>query len=128
MEAGVDSLAATELSGRLRDTFQGVELSSTVFFDQPTSRAVAAYLLEQMGYEVDDTAYFLVCNADREADGFNGEMKFQEVLIPYKWNSNWIHEKVTKMVDLMNNTSLPRANPSCKNCAYAKRRAELESL
>ena len=36
-----------------------------------------AYLLQQMGFEVEEIAYFLVCNADREADGFNGKMKFQ---------------------------------------------------
>ena len=57
-----------------------------------------AYLLQQMGFKVEDNAYFLVCNADREADGFNAEMKFQEVLIPYQWNSDWIHGKVTEMV------------------------------
>ncbi len=38
--------------------------------------------LIQMGFEVDETAYFLVCNADREATGFYGEMKFQEASSP----------------------------------------------
>ena len=87
---------------------------------------ISAYLLQQMGFEVEETAYFLVCNADRKADGFNGEMKFQEVLIPYHWNSNWIHGKVTKMINLLNNNNVPDANPSCKNCAYAKQRAAFE--
>lgn len=79
-----------------------------------------AYLLQQMGFEVEDAAYFLVCNADREADGFNGEMKFQEVLIPYQWKSDWIHDKVTKMIELLNDNNAPDANPSCKNCAFVK--------
>ena len=85
-----------------------------------------AYLLQQMGFEVEDTAYFLVCNADREAGGFNGEMKFQEVLIPYRWNSDWIHGKVSEMIDLLNDNNAPDANPSCKNCAYARQRAIFE--
>ena len=85
-----------------------------------------AYLLQQMGFEVEKTAYFLVCNADREADGFNSEMKFQEVLIPYQWNSDWIHGKVTEMIDLLNDNNAPDANPSCKNCAYARQRAIFE--
>ena len=46
MEAGVDSLAATELSSRLR-SLTGVALSPTLVFEQPTPRAVAAHLLEQ---------------------------------------------------------------------------------
>ena len=85
-----------------------------------------AYLLQQMEFEVEETAYFLVCNADREADGFNGEMKFQEVLIPYRWNSDWIHGKVFEMIDLLNDKNAPDANPSCKNCAYARQRAIFE--
>ena len=48
MEAGVDSLAATELSSRLR-SLTGVALSPTLVFEQPTARAVAAHLLEQVG-------------------------------------------------------------------------------
>ena len=46
MEAGVDSLAVTELSSRLR-SLVGVALSPTMVFEQPTPRAVAAYLREQ---------------------------------------------------------------------------------
>jgi acyl carrier protein len=45
MEAGVDSLAATELSSRLR-SLTGVALSPTLVFEQPTPRAVAAHLVE----------------------------------------------------------------------------------
>ena len=52
MEAGVDSLAATELSSRLR-SLTGVALSPTIVFEQPTPRAVAVHLLEQAeGHEV----------------------------------------------------------------------------
>ena len=47
MEAGVDSLAATELASRLRSVL-GVPLSPTIVFEQPTPRAVAAHLLEQV--------------------------------------------------------------------------------
>ena len=47
MEAGVDSLAATELSSRLR-SLAGVSLSPTIVFDHPTPRAIAAHLLEQL--------------------------------------------------------------------------------
>ena len=48
MDAGIDSMAATELSSRLR-LATGVELSPTIVFEQPTPRAIAAHLLEQVG-------------------------------------------------------------------------------
>jgi acyl carrier protein len=44
MEAGFDSLASTELSLRLQ-ALTGVTLSPTLVFEQPTARAVTAYLV-----------------------------------------------------------------------------------
>ena len=51
MDAGVDSLAATELASRLQ-THLSVGLSATIVFEQPTPRAVAAHVLEQFTSEV----------------------------------------------------------------------------
>ena len=47
MEAGIDSLAATELASRLR-SLTGVQLSPTLVFEQPTARAISSHLLEQV--------------------------------------------------------------------------------
>ena len=86
-----------------------------------------AFLLKKMGFEVEDIAYSLVCNADREAEGFYGCMNFQEVLITYLWKSSWISEKVIKMIKLLNSKKAPKANPSCKNCAYTEQSILYES-
>jgi len=53
MEAGIDSLAGTELSSRLR-ALTDIALSSTLLFEQPTPRAVAEHLLERV--QGDETA------------------------------------------------------------------------
>ena len=50
MEAGVDSLAATELASRLRLS-TGVALSPTVVFEHPSARAVAVHVVEQVVVE-----------------------------------------------------------------------------
>ena len=47
MEAGLDSLAATELPSRLT-ALTGATLASTLAFDQPTPRALAGHVLEQV--------------------------------------------------------------------------------
>jgi len=83
-----------------------------------------AFLLKEMGFSVDPIAYFLVCNADRAADGFYGKLDFSETLIPYDWDANWIPEQVEAMIGTMNSASIPSSNPSCKNCAYADQRAQ----
>ena len=45
MQAGIDSLAATEVASRLRE-LSGVALSPTLLFEEPTPRAVASHLLD----------------------------------------------------------------------------------
>ena len=47
LEAGFDSLAVTELTGRLR-VLTGLELRSTLLFERPTPRAIASHLCEQL--------------------------------------------------------------------------------
>ena len=54
MEAGVDSLAATELSSRLR-ALAASTLSPTLIFEQPTPRAIAAHLLQHAEDGVGDS-------------------------------------------------------------------------
>ena len=46
MEAGIDSLTATELSSRLHD-LTGVALSPTLLFEHPTSRSIAEHVIAQ---------------------------------------------------------------------------------
>ena len=48
MDAGVDSLAATELSSRLRTRTNAMSLSPTLVFEQPTARKIAAHILAQV--------------------------------------------------------------------------------
>ena len=85
-----------------------------------------AYLLTKMGFDVSPVGYFYVCNADRGAPAFNGQMLFQETLVPYEWSINWIDPKVSEMIDVLNSYDLPNQEPSCENCAYAHQRALME--
>ena len=83
-----------------------------------------AYLLSGMGFDVHPTSFFLVCNAKRDEDGFHKTMNFDEYLVPYNWNSDWIESKVDEMVALMNQHKIPESNKCCKNCAYADQYAK----
>ena len=84
------------------------------------------YLLQGMGFKTSETSYFLVVNADKTADGFYGNMKFSETLIPYKHDISWIPSKIKDMINLMNREKVPTGNESCENCAYAKERSKFD--
>ena len=70
-----------------------------------------------MGFNVHPTSYFLVCNAKRGEDEFHKIMRFDEYLVPYKCNNDWIEEKLDDMVAIMNQHEIPDSNEYCKNCA-----------
>ena len=86
-----------------------------------------AYLLLGMGFDVHQTSYFLVCNAKRDDQEFQKRMNFDEYLVPYNWNIDWIDNKIDEMVSLMNSSQVPEQNPSCKNCAYSEQYAKIIS-
>ena len=84
------------------------------------------YLLQGMGYKTSATSYFLVVNADKTVNGFNGHMKFSETIIPYKHEISWLPNKIREMISLMNQNKIPDSNESCENCAYVRERIEIE--
>jgi len=87
---------------------------------------IYSYLLSRMAFSVSKTAYFYVCNGNRDADNFNGQIMFAETLVPYKWDMDWIEIEVFKMIDVLNSEDLPPSNPACENCAYSYQRAIME--
>ena len=51
-------------------------------------------------------------------------MNFDEYLVPYFWNINWIENKLEEMINVMNSSEIPKSNSSCKNCAYSEQYAK----
>ena len=84
------------------------------------------YLFQELGFDISESAYFLVCNANQDAEGFFAQMGFSESLIPYRWNTDWIPAKLSEMVALLNQEHVPDSHPSCNNCEYARQRAVFE--
>ena len=69
-----------------------------------------SYFLPGMGLGVHPTSYFLVCNAKRDENEFNKTMRFDEYLVPYKRLINWIEIQLDKMVEVMNQSNIPKSN------------------
>ena len=49
-------------------------------------------------------------------------MRFEETLVPYQWNCDWIESDVEGMISTLNSPKFPESNPSCENCAYSRER------
>tara|TARA_B100001057_G_scaffold433067_1_gene461690 strand:+ start:87 stop:899 length:813 start_codon:yes stop_codon:yes gene_type:complete len=86
-----------------------------------------SYLLNKMGFEVDETGYFVVCNADRSKENFEKVMSFDELLVPYKLDTSWIETKLDYMIRVLNKKIKAKSNESCMNCAYQRERKKIEN-
>ena len=84
-----------------------------------------AYLLKVMEFDVYKISYFLVCNVKRYKEEFNKRFNFDEFLVPYDWNIDWIEEEINTIVSLMNNDQISEPNLSCKKCVYSEQYAKL---
>ena len=84
-----------------------------------------AYLFSGKDFLLSPISYFLVCNAKRDKNKFDKKMYFDEYLIPYEWQTNWIDNQVGNMINLLNQDQIPESNYACKNCAYSNQYLKL---
>ena len=136
LTGGVDDIWQDTVSGELivvdyKSQAKSSEVNKEEYLSDPYHMGYKiqmdfyAYLLTEMGFSVYKTSYFLVCNAKRDAEKFDGSMLFDEYLIPYNWSIDWIDKKLDEMVLLMNQTEIPESNESCRNCAYSEQYSKL---
>tara|TARA_B100000941_G_C28481314_1_gene542318 strand:- start:364 stop:1206 length:843 start_codon:yes stop_codon:yes gene_type:complete len=77
-----------------------------------------AYLLKGMKFLVAREKYIYLVNA-KEKEGFNGEMKFDEIIIPYVSDPEYLEAHIDEMIKVINSKEIPKPDESCENCAYS---------
>ena len=55
-------------------------------------------------------------------------MLFDEILIQYDVQTDYLDEDIQKMIDVMNSNRVPESNESCENCAYARQRSSYDKI
>jgi len=53
---------------------------------------------------------------------------FDEKLIHYTINNDYLEDEIEKMIDTINSSKIPKSNERCKNCAYAFVRSKIEDF
>ncbi len=79
---------------------------------------IYVHILRKMKFKVCDTSYFLVCNGLKSPDRFDKQIQFENSLVPYTTNTDWIDPKIQEMKKVLDSDEIPDKNPSCENCAY----------
>jgi len=79
---------------------------------------IYVHILRKMNFNVSNTAYFYVCNGDRNYANFNGKLNFTITLVPYQTNTSWIDKKIIEMKQTLESESIPEINKSCEKCMH----------
>lgn len=139
LHGGIDDLWLDTVSQKIivveyKSQAQAIKVDPEHYFDDVYHQSykvqldIYVYLLVNMGFQVSETAYIYVCNANKTAADFAGKLLFEETLVPYNWDIDWVETKLKMMIRILQSPELPDANLACENCAYSRRRADIERI
>jgi RecB family exonuclease len=76
------------------------------------------WLLRQNGLRVSRTGYFVYCNGDVSADGFDNMMRFKVSLLPYVGDTAWVEPTLSQARACLEAKAPPPPTKECDQCAY----------
>lgn len=79
---------------------------------------VYQWLLEQLGFTVAQTGYFVYANARQDVAEFGDQLLFETTLVPCEGDTTWIDETITAIKGCLDDDNYPASGPNCEFCAY----------
>lgn len=76
------------------------------------------WLLEQNGFEVEDTGYLVYANASKDEVGFDDKLVFETTLVPVETTVEWIESTLEDIKKTLDSEKLPLIGESCEFCPY----------
>lgn len=85
------------------------------------------WLFRKNGFDVNETGYFVYCNADTDKQAFDAKLEFDMTLIPYVGDDSWVEPTIYKAIETLKSNALPESSENCDHCKYRKAAREIES-
>ena len=86
---------------------------------------VYQWLLRQNGLKVSNTGYWLYATGKKNEPAFEGRLEFEQRLISYEGNDNWIEKTLKDIKDCLESEKVPEVGNICEYCPYARSRTEM---
>jgi len=83
------------------------------------------WIFKQMGFNVNNTGYFVFANAGKNRPKFDGRLEFELSIIPYTGNGSWVEPTILEIKKCLDSENIPDSNPDCEYCRY-REKAEKE--
>lgn len=76
------------------------------------------YLLENSGFKVSNTAYFVFANALKTPEKFDSKLNFEMQIISYNGDRGWVNQRILDIAKTLESQELPLPGQNCKYCNY----------
>lgn len=89
-------------------------------WEQQYTRQLGVYrwLLEQNGFEVEQTGYLVYANASKDRPSFDNKLEFETTLVPVETSIDWIDQTLQDIKTCLDRTDIPPSGDSCEFCPY----------
>jgi CRISPR/Cas system-associated exonuclease Cas4 (RecB family) len=89
-------------------------------WEQQYTRQLGVYrwLLEQNGFEVEETGYLVYANASKDEPGFDDKLVFETTLVPVETTVDWIEGTLKDIKACLEQKDLPPSGEKCEFCPY----------
>ena len=84
------------------------------------------WLFKQNGFNVNDTAFFVYCNGDKDRPSFDARLDFSIKVLPYEGKTTWIEPALRHLHEVLSSPHMPEANTLCEHCQYRAKAAAVE--
>ena len=76
------------------------------------------YILRGIGFDVDDTGWFVYANGIKTNPRFDNQLKFDVSMLPYKADTSWIEPTLEEIKRCLESDEIPEQHEDCKYCNY----------
>ena len=129
----VDDIWQEHGTGRLlvvdyKATAKDAEVSLDAEWQDGYKRQVEFYqwLLQQKGYEVSPTAWFVYVNGCKDRPGFDAKLEFRISLLPHEGKTDWVEGTVLEAKEILNQSRAPARDLDCPYCFYVAQESQVE--
>ena len=97
-----------------------IETLSDSSWEEQYRRQIGVYqwLLEQNGFQVAKTGYFVYANASTDKDAFDAQLEFEVTVVPCEGENSWIEDTLVAIKTSLESDALPKKGDACEFCDY----------
>lgn len=129
----VDDIWQENGTGRLlvvdyKATAKDAEVSLDAEWQDGYKRQVEFYqwLLQQKGFEVSPTAWFVYVNGCKDRPGFDAKLEFRISLLPHEGKTDWVEGTVLEAKEILDQSRAPARDLDCPYCSYVAQESQVE--